>query len=91
MKTEAAFAIQVQLLEENVFYLKPNLLEGIVFRVPADAERTKFQTSENNFRENIYMFNEKIRWLLGTVTDFIEKNRMQRKVKARNTSWHVKI
>ena len=68
-----ALARQFKDLEENVFYLKSNLLEAITVRMPADVERRKLLTLKRSLQENVELLSEKIRELLEEIKDFVEK------------------
>ena len=68
-----ALARQVKDLEENVFYLKSELLEAIDVRMPVDVEKKKLTTLKRSLQENVDMLNETIRGVLEEIKDFVEK------------------
>ena len=70
-----ALARQVRDLEENVFYLKSELLEAITVTMPADVEKRKVPTLKRSLQENVDILNETIRGLLEKVKDYVERRK----------------
>ena len=68
-----ALARQVKDLEENVFYLKSELLEAITVRMSPDVERKKLPTLQKSMQENVEMLNQTIRGVLEEIKDFVQK------------------
>ena len=66
-------ARQVRDLEENVFYVKSELLEAITVRMPADVKKRKLPTLKRSLQENVDMSNETIRGVLEEIKIFVEK------------------
>ena len=84
-----ALARQVKNLEENVFYLKSNLLEAITVKMPADVERRKLPTLKRSLQENVEMLNETIRGVLEEIKDYVKKESASLDIQKTDTATHL--
>ena len=66
-------AREVKVLQDEVVYLRTELLEAITVRLPADVEGRKLLTLKQSLDDNIKMLNSTVNGVIDEITDYVEK------------------
>ena len=61
------------MLQDEVVYLRTELLEAITVRLPADVEGRKLLTLKQSLDDNIKMLNSTVNGKIDEITDYVEK------------------
>ena len=66
-------AREIKVLQDEVVYLRTELLEAITVRLPADVEGRKLLTLKQSLDDNIKMLNSTVNGVIDEITDYVEK------------------
>ena len=66
-------AREVKVLQDEVVYLRTELLEAITVRLPSDVEGRILLTLKQSLDDNIKMLNSTVNGVIDEITDYVEK------------------
>ena len=66
-------AKEIKVLQDEVLYLRTELLEAITVRLPADVEGRKLSTLKQSLNDNIQMLNSTVNGAIEEMNDYVER------------------